>query len=229
MVEDMGWATGSTWSAMIDAAADAERIIGKQLPSQVLRAGPRTRIMPGITGTGWARSAAQARDGCEFRSDLLHTNPHHRRCWPAAAQRRAAEAWPVRSQSVSEELEGRRANCRLARPAILTAEVRAGIEKGGAAQVSRGRCCPRESCSPGTGIALLTDEGSFTENGAFANVWPTGQRTGVITGTATVDKRPGRADGERLRAVKAGSWGGARPSEKIIRIIEKGVTHPASR
>jgi hypothetical protein len=29
---------------VIDAAADAERIIGRQLPSQVLRAGPRTRI-----------------------------------------------------------------------------------------------------------------------------------------------------------------------------------------
>jgi hypothetical protein len=30
---------------MIDAAADAERIIGRQLPSQVLRAGPRSRII----------------------------------------------------------------------------------------------------------------------------------------------------------------------------------------
>jgi hypothetical protein len=31
---------------MIDAAADAEHIIGRQLPSQVLRAGPRTRTIP---------------------------------------------------------------------------------------------------------------------------------------------------------------------------------------
>jgi hydroxymethylglutaryl-CoA lyase len=43
MVEDMGVATGVDLDAMIDAAADAERIVGHQLPSQVLRAGPRTR------------------------------------------------------------------------------------------------------------------------------------------------------------------------------------------
>jgi hypothetical protein len=30
--------------AMIDAAADAERIVGRELPSQVVRAGPRTRL-----------------------------------------------------------------------------------------------------------------------------------------------------------------------------------------
>jgi hydroxymethylglutaryl-CoA lyase len=47
MVEDMGIATGIDLAAMIDAAADAERIIGRQLPSQVLRAGPRTRTIPG--------------------------------------------------------------------------------------------------------------------------------------------------------------------------------------
>ena len=46
MVEDMGVATGIDLAAMIDAAADAERIIGRQLPSQVLRAGPRTRTIP---------------------------------------------------------------------------------------------------------------------------------------------------------------------------------------
>ncbi len=46
MVEDMGIATGIDLAAMIDAAADAERIIGRQLPSQVLRAGPRTRTIP---------------------------------------------------------------------------------------------------------------------------------------------------------------------------------------
>ncbi|HTW21593.1 MAG TPA: hydroxymethylglutaryl-CoA lyase [Mycobacteriales bacterium] len=43
MVEDMGVATGIDLEAMIDAAATAERIIGHTLPSQVLRAGPRTR------------------------------------------------------------------------------------------------------------------------------------------------------------------------------------------
>jgi hydroxymethylglutaryl-CoA lyase len=46
MVEDMGVATGIDLAAMIDAAADAEHIIGRQLPSQVLRAGPRTRTIP---------------------------------------------------------------------------------------------------------------------------------------------------------------------------------------
>ena len=45
MVEDMGVATGIDLDAMIDAAADAERIVGRQLPSQVLRAGPRSRTV----------------------------------------------------------------------------------------------------------------------------------------------------------------------------------------
>ena len=46
MVEDMGISTGIDLESMIEAAADAERIIGRQLPSQVLRAGPRTRTIP---------------------------------------------------------------------------------------------------------------------------------------------------------------------------------------
>jgi hydroxymethylglutaryl-CoA lyase len=46
MVEDMGVATGIDLEAMIDAAATAERIVGRSLPSQVLRAGPRTRTTP---------------------------------------------------------------------------------------------------------------------------------------------------------------------------------------
>lgn len=46
MAEDMGVATGIDLESMIDAAADAERIIGRRLPSQVLRAGPRTRTIP---------------------------------------------------------------------------------------------------------------------------------------------------------------------------------------
>jgi hydroxymethylglutaryl-CoA lyase len=45
MVEDMGVATGIDLEAMIEAAAAAERIIGRQLPSQVLRAGPRSRTI----------------------------------------------------------------------------------------------------------------------------------------------------------------------------------------
>ncbi len=47
MVEDMGVATGVDLEAMIEAAARAERLVGRTLPSQVLRAGPRTRtILP---------------------------------------------------------------------------------------------------------------------------------------------------------------------------------------
>jgi hydroxymethylglutaryl-CoA lyase len=45
MVEDMGVGTGVDLEAMIGAAATAERIIGRQLPSQVLRAGPRSRTV----------------------------------------------------------------------------------------------------------------------------------------------------------------------------------------
>ena len=45
MVEDMGVDTGIDLDAMIDAAATAERIVGRTLPSQVLRAGPRTRTV----------------------------------------------------------------------------------------------------------------------------------------------------------------------------------------
>ena len=43
MVEDMGVDTGVDLAALIDAAALAERLVGHELPSQVLRAGPRTR------------------------------------------------------------------------------------------------------------------------------------------------------------------------------------------
>jgi hydroxymethylglutaryl-CoA lyase len=46
MVEDMGVDTGINLDAMIDAAQTAERIVGRTLPSQVLRAGPRTRTTP---------------------------------------------------------------------------------------------------------------------------------------------------------------------------------------
>jgi hydroxymethylglutaryl-CoA lyase len=45
MVEDMGVATGVDLTAMIEAAAAAERVVGRELPSQVLRAGPRTRTV----------------------------------------------------------------------------------------------------------------------------------------------------------------------------------------
>ncbi len=53
MVEDMGVATGVDLEAMIEVAAQAERIVGRTLPSQVLRAGPRSRTVgPGDAPCG---------------------------------------------------------------------------------------------------------------------------------------------------------------------------------
>jgi len=46
MVEDMGVATGVDLLALIEVARQAERIVGHELPSQVLRAGPRWRRTP---------------------------------------------------------------------------------------------------------------------------------------------------------------------------------------
>jgi hydroxymethylglutaryl-CoA lyase len=46
MVEDMGVGTGIDLDAMLEAAREAERLVGRTLPSQVLRAGPRTRLTP---------------------------------------------------------------------------------------------------------------------------------------------------------------------------------------
>jgi len=43
MVEDMGVATGVDLDALLDAAHLAEDLVGRTLPSQVLRAGPRTK------------------------------------------------------------------------------------------------------------------------------------------------------------------------------------------
>ena len=46
MVEDMGVATGVDLERLIEVAAVAETLVGHKLPSQVLRAGPRTRTVP---------------------------------------------------------------------------------------------------------------------------------------------------------------------------------------
>ncbi|HEX2706242.1 MAG TPA: carboxyl transferase domain-containing protein, partial [Candidatus Lustribacter sp.] len=68
-------------------------------------------------------------------------------------------------------------------------------------------------------IALLFDEGSFVEDGTFANVTAGDlPADGVVTGAATIDGRP-VALMANDSTVKAGSWG-ARTVEKIIRIIE---------
>ena len=44
MLEDMGVDTGIDLDALIDAALLAEEIVGRRLPGQVMRAGPRTRL-----------------------------------------------------------------------------------------------------------------------------------------------------------------------------------------
>jgi methylmalonyl-CoA decarboxylase subunit alpha len=96
---------------------------------------------------------------------------------------------------------------------------RARISRGGAetyhrAAAARGKLFVRDR------IALLVDEGSFTEDGLYANVLADGlPADGVVTGTATVDGRP-VALMANDSTVKAGSWG-ARTVEKIIRVIEK--------
>ncbi|MGH3321783.1 MAG: hydroxymethylglutaryl-CoA lyase [Streptosporangiaceae bacterium] len=46
MVEDMGIETGVDLDILIEAAGEAETMVGHTLPSQVLRAGPRTRTIP---------------------------------------------------------------------------------------------------------------------------------------------------------------------------------------
>jgi len=69
-------------------------------------------------------------------------------------------------------------------------------------------------------IRLLVDDGSFVEDGFFANALAGDlPADGVVTGTATVGGRP-VALMANDSTVKAGSWG-ARTVEKIVRIIEQ--------
>jgi methylmalonyl-CoA decarboxylase subunit alpha len=89
-----------------------------------------------------------------------------------------------------------------------------GAEKYHAANAAKGKLFARER------IARLVDEGSFVEDGLYANALAEGlPADGVITGAAMID-------GRRVclmandSTVKAGSWG-ARTVEKIIRIIER--------
>ncbi|MFN2626100.1 MAG: acyl-CoA carboxylase subunit beta [Mycobacteriales bacterium] len=97
-------------------------------------------------------------------------------------------------------------------------ELRATVEKGGAPKYHEknaevGKLFARER------LALLLDDGSFVEDGLYANVLA-GElpADGVITGTGRIDGRPVCVMANDS-TVKAGSWG-ARTVEKIIRIIE---------
>ncbi|MGE9781547.1 acyl-CoA carboxylase subunit beta [Janibacter sp. G368] len=68
-------------------------------------------------------------------------------------------------------------------------------------------------------IALLVDEGSFVEDGRYANALAPGlPADGVVTGRGLVDDRPVIVIANDP-TVKAGSWG-ARTVEKIVRATE---------
>ena len=89
-----------------------------------------------------------------------------------------------------------------------------GAERYHAANAAKGKLFARER------IALLVDEGSFVEDGQYANVMADGlPADGVITGAARIDGRDVCLMANDS-TVKAGSWG-ARTVEKIIRIIER--------
>ena len=71
-------------------------------------------------------------------------------------------------------------------------------------------------------IALLVDEGSFVEDGRYANALAAGlPADGVVTGRGLVDERPVIVIANDP-TVKAGSWG-ARTVEKIVRATESAL------
>jgi acetyl-CoA carboxylase carboxyltransferase component len=89
-----------------------------------------------------------------------------------------------------------------------------GAEKYHAANAARGKLFARDR------LAALVDDGSFVEDGLYANALADGlPADGVVTGVATVDDRQVCLMANDS-TVKAGSWG-ARTVEKIIRIIER--------
>ncbi|GAA2680669.1 acyl-CoA carboxylase subunit beta [Actinoplanes palleronii] len=89
-----------------------------------------------------------------------------------------------------------------------------GAERYHAANAAKGKLFARER------IALLADEGSFVEDGIYANSLADGlPADGVITGVARIDGRDVCVMANDS-TVKAGSWG-ARTVEKIVRIIER--------
>lgn len=100
-------------------------------------------------------------------------------------------------------------------PATLAERIaRGGAEKYHAANAAKGKKFARDR------ISALVDQGSFVEDGLFANALAGDlPADGVVTGTALIA-------GRRVclmandSTVKAGSWG-ARTVEKIIRIIER--------
>ena len=89
-----------------------------------------------------------------------------------------------------------------------------GAERYHAANAAKGKLFARER------IALLVDDGTFVEDGLYANSLADGlPADGVITGSARVGGRDVCLMANDS-TVKAGSWG-ARTVEKIIRTIER--------
>lgn len=89
----------------------------------------------------------------------------------------------------------------------------AASEKAAAKLAAQGKLYVRDR------IALLVDEGSFVEDGRYANALATGlPADGVVTGRGTVDGRPVVVIANDP-TVKAGSWG-SRTVEKIVRATE---------
>ncbi|MGK5445854.1 carboxyl transferase domain-containing protein, partial [Micromonospora sp. URMC 105] len=76
-----------------------------------------------------------------------------------------------------------------------------GADKYHAANAAKGKLFARER------VALLVDEGSFVEDGLYANAMADGlPADGVVTGTATIDGRQVCLMANDS-TVKAGSWG----------------------
>jgi len=97
-------------------------------------------------------------------------------------------------------------------------ELDARIQKGGAPKYHE-KNSEQQKLFARERVRLLIDEGSFVEDGEYANaVDPELPADGVITGTATI---AGRAVAIMANdsTIKAGSWG-ARTVEKILRIQE---------
>ena len=171
MVEDMGVATGVDLEAMIEAAAQAERIVGRTLPSQVLRAGPRTRTFaerqdrPMAVGFcahsdrgGRSGGRGRGRHSGAVRSAPRPAMPHGcARCWrsPRSSARPAGSTTSSSSPPRRPAARWTRRRCRS----------RAG-------SASRARC-GRSSTSA---CWARTRSGSPPTRSTRVSAWPTAQR-----------------------------------------------------
>ena len=97
-----------------------------------------------------------------------------------------------------------------------------GAERYHAANAAKGKLFARER------VALLVDEGSFVEDGLFANALADGlPADGVITGAATDRRPPGLPDGQRLHG--QGRLAGAPGPSRRSSGSSSGPTPPACR